>query len=85
MNNLEMASSRVRQAEERLHHAREALERGNHAYVVRQCQEAVELMLKAALGPVGVEPPKWHGVGPILGREASRSQQGLQNETPVLA
>jgi len=53
-----MARSYIRQAEERIHHAREALQRGNYLYVVRQCQETVELSLKAALRLVGVEPPK---------------------------
>ncbi|AEA12718.1 HEPN domain protein [Thermoproteus uzoniensis 768-20] len=33
---------------------------------MRQCQEAVELLLKAALRIVGIEPPKWRDVGPIL-------------------
>ena len=53
-----MAKSYVKQAEERLYHAKEALKRGNYPYVVRQCQEAVELLLKAALRLVGIEPPK---------------------------
>lgn len=66
MNNYHMARSYVRQAEERLRHASEALETGNYAYVVRQSQEAVELALKAALRLVGVEPLRWHDVGPVL-------------------
>ncbi len=85
MNNLEIARSYLRQAEERLYHAREALDRGNYPFVVRQCQEAVELMLKAALRLVGVEPPKWHDVGPILRREASRFPQWFQEEIPRIA
>lgn len=85
MKNTEMAFSYVRQAEERLHHAREALERGSYPYVVRQCQEAVELLLKASLRLVGVEPPKWHDVGPILKREAERFPQWFQAEIPTLA
>lgn len=85
MNNLEMARSYLRQAEERLHHAREALDRGNYPFVVRQCQESVELMLKAALRLVGVEPPKWHDVGPILRREASRFPQWFREEIPWIA
>lgn len=85
MNNLEMARSYLRQAEERLYHAREALARGNHPYVVRQCQEAVELLLKAALRLTGVEPPKWHDVGPILRREASRFPHWFQEEIPRMA
>ncbi|MEM2914451.1 MAG: HEPN domain-containing protein, partial [Candidatus Bathyarchaeia archaeon] len=66
MNNVELAKSNLRQAEERFKHAKEALEAGNYPYVIRQCQEAVELSLKAALRVTGVEPPKWHDVGPIL-------------------
>ncbi|MEM4970925.1 MAG: HEPN domain-containing protein [Sulfolobales archaeon] len=85
MNNQEMARAYIRQAEERLHHAREALDRGDYPYVVRQCQEAVELMLKAALRLVGIEPPKWRDVGPILKREALRFPQWFQNEIRVLA
>jgi HEPN domain-containing protein len=58
-----MARAYMRQASGRLRHAREALKEGNYPYVVRQCQEAVELLLKAVLRLVGIEPPKWHDVG----------------------
>lgn len=60
-----MASSYLKQAEERLKHAKETLGQ-NHAFVIRQSQEAVELSLKASLRLVGIEPPKFHDVGPIL-------------------
>ncbi|MEM4688544.1 MAG: HEPN domain-containing protein [Thermofilaceae archaeon] len=40
MRNVEIDASYYRQAAERLHHARIALERGSYPYVVRQCQEA---------------------------------------------
>ena len=57
MNNIELARSNVKQAEERLKHAREALESGNYPYVIRQCQEAVELALKArAINLYSAEP-----------------------------
>ena len=85
MNNLEMAKSYVRQARERLRHAREALESGNYPYVVRQCQEAVELLLKAALRTAGVEPPKWHDVGPVLRRTQGRFPEWFREEIPRLA
>jgi HEPN domain-containing protein len=49
-----MAREYMRQASGRLRHAKEAFEEGNHPYVVRQCQEAVELLLKATLRLVGV-------------------------------
>lgn len=41
-------------------------EEGAHSDVVREAQELVELALKAALRLVGIDPPKWHDVGPIL-------------------
>ena len=64
-----MARSYLRQAEERVKHAEEALRTGNYAFTIRQSQEAVELSLKGALRLVGIEPPKWHDVGPVLKRE----------------
>lgn len=85
MNNFEMARAYVRGAEERLHHAREALERGNYPYVVRQSQESVELLLKAALRLVGLEVPKWHDMGPVLKREASRFPIWFREEIAELA
>ncbi len=85
MNNLSMARSYMKQAEERIRHAAEALERGNYPYVVRQCQEAVELTLKAALRLVGVEPPKWHDVGPVLRREADMFPDWFKAKIPLLA
>jgi HEPN domain-containing protein len=53
--------------------------------VIRQSQEAVELLLKASLRLVGIEPPKWHDVGPILRKEAQRFPEWFQQEIPRLA
>jgi HEPN domain-containing protein len=72
LNSVDMARSYLRQAEERVSHASEALSNGNYAFVVRQSQEAVELSLKAALRLVGIEPPKWNDVGPVLKDERKR-------------
>lgn len=66
MNNVDMAKSYLRQAEERIRHAEEVMETGNYAYTIRQSQEAVELALKGVLRLVAIEPPKWHDVGLIL-------------------
>ena len=85
MRNTAMARSYIRQALERIKHAEEALEAGNYAYVVRQSQEAVELLLKAALRLVGVEPPKWHDVGPVLKAEAERFPSWFREKIPWLA
>lgn len=61
-----MARAYLRQAEERIKHAEEAFVDGNFAYVIRQCQESVELALKASLRLIGVEPPKFRDVSPVL-------------------
>jgi HEPN domain-containing protein len=44
---------------------------GGYADVVRECQELVELILKAVLRKMGVEPPHWHDVSSLL--QANRS------------
>ena len=85
MNNIAMAKSYINQAKERIKHSYEALESGNYPYVIRQCQEAVELLLKAALRIVGVEPPKWHDVGPVLRREEERFPDWFRKRIPELA
>jgi HEPN domain-containing protein len=85
MNNVSMARSYIKQAYERLKHAKEAFESRNYPYVVRQCQEAVELLFKASLRLVGVEPPKWHDVGPVLRREVHRFPHWFQELIPRYA
>jgi HEPN domain-containing protein len=80
-----MAESYLKQAGERLKHAEEALGRGSYPYVMRQSQEAVELSLKAALRLVGVEPPKWHDVGPILMQNRDRFPEWFREKIPKLA
>jgi HEPN domain-containing protein len=85
MNNKSLAKSHLKQAEERIKHSKEAFQEGNYPYVVRQCQEAVELLLKASLRLVGIEPPKWHDVGTILKRERERFPEWFKNEIDELA
>ncbi len=80
-----MARSYIRQAEERILHSSEALKRRNYPYVVRQCQEAVELLLKASLRIIGIEPPRWHDVGPILKREACKFPDWFKEYIPIMA
>ena len=85
MNNMDMARSYLRQAKDRLEDAQRALNRGNYPYTVRLSQEAVELALKASLRIVGIDPPKWHDVGPILRREAHRYPEWFREKIPLLA
>ncbi|RLF15168.1 MAG: DNA-binding protein [Thermoprotei archaeon] len=82
MNNRDMAKSYLKQAAERLRHAEES---SSLPYIVRQSQEVVELSLKAALRMVGVEPPKWHDVGPVLKQVADRFPEWFKNRIPRLA
>jgi len=84
LNNLDMARSYLRQAMERVRHAEEALTNGNYPYVVRQCQETVELALKAALRIVGIEPPKWHDLGPVVRREQGKFPAWFQEHIDEL-
>jgi HEPN domain-containing protein len=53
--------------------------------VVREAQELVELALKAMLREVGVDPPKWHDVGPILIEQAERFPEMIRSQLPELA
>jgi len=85
LDSLTLAKSHLNQARERVKHAKEALETGNYAYVIRQCQEAVELSLKAALRIVSIEPPKWHDVSPVLKREKERFPRWFQEKIPELS
>jgi len=85
VNTLEMALAYVREAERRVRTAEGALREGALAYCIRQSQEAVELMLKAALRLVGVEPPKWHDVGPVLIELSDRFPQWFRERIPELA
>jgi len=72
LNNREMARSYIRQALTRITTVKRAIETHNYAYAIRQAQEAVELALKGILRLVGIEPPRWHDVGPILRRHRDR-------------
>ena len=53
----------------------------NEAYsdVVREAQEIVELSLKAMLRAVGIEPPKFHDVGPFLLEHADRFPSDIKD------
>ncbi len=85
MNNIEMARSYLRQAEERIKHAEEALKTGNYAYTIRQSQESVELALKGALRLLAIEPPKWHDVGPVLKRHRELFPQWFRDRIDDVA
>jgi HEPN domain-containing protein len=80
-----MAKSVIRQAGVRVEFAENALAKEEYPYVVRQSQEAVELALKGVLRLVGIEPPKWHDVGPILKEYSYRFPQWFSENIEELA
>jgi HEPN domain-containing protein len=62
----ELARSYLEKARLRLRVLDLLVEEGGWSDVVREAQELVELALKAALRLIGVDPPRWHDVGPVL-------------------
>ncbi len=85
MNNIDMAKSYLEEAQRRIRTAKKALEEKALAYCIRQSQEAVELALKAALRLYGIEPPKWHDVGPVLMKFRDRFPDWFRDLIPELA
>lgn len=52
---------------------------------MREAQELVELALKGMLRTVGVNPPKWHDVGPILEEQSQLFPEAVRPDLPRLA
>jgi HEPN domain-containing protein len=61
-----LARSYLSKARSRLKALAVLRDEGAHSDVVREAQELVELALKGMLRAVGIEPPKFHDVGPLL-------------------
>jgi hypothetical protein len=72
----ELAKSYLVKAAVRLEMLSFLFERAAWPDVVREAQELVELTLKGMLRQVGVDPPKWHDVGPILLEQKDRRISG---------
>ena len=58
------------------------LAKGGHAEVIRECQEAAELLLKGVLRRVGIDPPRWHDVSKPLNEYASLFGEEFRTELP---
>jgi len=61
-----LARSYLVKAQGRLKALRVLRDEGDPSDVVREAQELVELALKGTLRAIGIEPPKFHDVGPLL-------------------
>ncbi|MGH9464365.1 MAG: HEPN domain-containing protein [Thermoanaerobaculia bacterium] len=75
MTNSGLAGSYLTKARARLKILPVLLAERAYSDVLREAQEIVELSLKGMLRQVGVEPPKWHDVGPLLLEHATRFPQ----------
>lgn len=61
------------------------LEQDAYSDVVREAQELVELALKGMLRARGIDPPKWHDVGPILLEQQDKFSETIRLTLPQLA
>lgn len=84
MTNLTLAQSYLVKATARLKILPVLMEADAYSDVIREAQELVELALKGMLRQVGVEPPKWHDVGPILTDHESRFLLVVREAIPQL-
>ena len=85
MNNKDLAMDHFNGAKIRLETAENVINKKAYAYCVRQCQEAVELSLKAALRLLGIDFPKWHDVSEVFMSEKDRFPDFFQNNIPKIA
>jgi len=85
MTNKSLAQSYLIKAQKRLKILSVLLEEEAYSDVVREAQEIVELALKGMLRQVGVEPPKWHDVGPHLKEFHQRFELPIQEHLERLA
>jgi HEPN domain-containing protein len=73
-----LARSYLSKARSRLKALAVLRDEGAHSDVVREAQELVELALKGMLRAVGIEPPKFHDVGPLLLEHEQRFPAGVR-------
>lgn len=85
MTKSELARAYLEKASKRRRVLAVLMEEDAWSDVVRESQELVELALKAMLREVGVDPPKWHDVGPILLEQARLFPDVIKLLLPELA
>jgi HEPN domain-containing protein len=78
VNTKTLAGSYLEKATKRLRVLEVLLEEEAFSDVVREAQELVELALKGTLRYVGVDPPKWHDVGPIISEHRNLLPETIQ-------
>ncbi len=81
----ELAGSYMVKASARRRVLEVLLEESAYSDVVREAQELVELALTAALRAIGVDPPRWHDVGPILVEHGAVFPEWFTQALPEIA
>lgn len=72
MTNITLAQSYLKKATDRLDVLEVLPGKGAYSDVVKEAQKIVELATKGMLQAVGIEPPKYHDVGPLILEHADR-------------
>ncbi len=72
-----LAASYLRKVRARIKALHTLLQEEAFSDVVRECQEAHELLLKSCLRSIGIDPPRWHDVGPILRENKDRLPESV--------
>lgn len=85
MKNPTLVADHIRRSEARLAAIEVLYERKSWADVVRECQEVVELSLKALVRSAGIEVPRVHDVGDILLAHPERFPPGIRDKLKRLS
>lgn len=85
MTQSELALAYLEKARMRVRVLEVLLEQDGYSDVVREAQELVELALKGILREAGIDPPKWHDVGPVLVEHRLRLPSAIAAEVERLA
>ncbi len=85
MTSIHLAKSYLLKAAIRLKILKTLHDASGYSDVMREAQEIVELCLKGILRYAGIEPPKWHDVGPILLEYRSKIEKMDQETADRLA
>lgn len=80
-----LANAYLRKARARLQILDVLFGNGDYSDVVREAQEAVELATKAVLHQIGIDPPRWHDVGPLLAEYRGRLPAGAAEAVDAIA
>lgn len=85
MTNVSLAQSYLIKATKRLRILEVLYDEEAWSDVIREGQEIVELALKGMLRHVGVEPPRWHDVGPLIVEHQDRFPHSVGENVATLA